>query len=302
MRISTTKSKYSESFYITKSYINNHGKSTSKIIRKLGTLNELSERLGTDRDGVMAWAKEQAKLETEKYKNEKCEIVIPFHSDRQLDYHRQKFFEGGYLFLQFIYYSLKLDCICRKIKRKHKLNYDLNAILSHLIYAKILEPLSNCFSLETVQKYLEPPSYQLADVSRALPVLAEECGYIQSEVYKNSILSGKRDDETICFDHTDVSFGIEHGKNDKAIFLICFLSHLICRILEQRLNNKYSRKEILETLKGMNFADIEEQGYMPLYNRTKLTDGLHNICGFRTDYQFISKSKMREIKKRSKGR
>ena len=70
MRVSTTKSKYSESFYITKSYINNQGKSTSKIIRKLGTLSELSNRLGTDREGVMAWAREQAKYETEKYKNE----------------------------------------------------------------------------------------------------------------------------------------------------------------------------------------------------------------------------------------
>ena len=66
----TTKSKNSESFYIAKSYINNQGKSTSKIIRKLGTLSELSEMLHTDRDGVMAWAREQAKIETQKYKQE----------------------------------------------------------------------------------------------------------------------------------------------------------------------------------------------------------------------------------------
>lgn len=68
MRVSTTKSKNAESFYITKSYINANGKSTSKIIRKLGALKELSEMLGTNRDGVMKWAKEQAKIETEKYK------------------------------------------------------------------------------------------------------------------------------------------------------------------------------------------------------------------------------------------
>ena len=60
--------KNSESFYITKSYTNALGKSTSTTIKKLGTLAELSERLGTDRDGVMAWAKEQARIETEKYK------------------------------------------------------------------------------------------------------------------------------------------------------------------------------------------------------------------------------------------
>lgn len=54
MKVTTSKSKNSESFYITQSYINSDGKSTSKRIRKLGTLRELTQTLGTDRDGVMA--------------------------------------------------------------------------------------------------------------------------------------------------------------------------------------------------------------------------------------------------------
>ena len=69
MRVTTSKSKNSESFYITQSYTNSQGKSTSKTIRKLGTLAELSKRLHTDRDGVLAWANEQARLETARYKN-----------------------------------------------------------------------------------------------------------------------------------------------------------------------------------------------------------------------------------------
>ena len=81
MRVTTSKSKNSESFYITKSYTNAQGKSTSTTIKKLGTLAELSERLGTDRDGVMAWAKEQARIETEKYKRNgrgSCYDPVPF--------------------------------------------------------------------------------------------------------------------------------------------------------------------------------------------------------------------------------
>ena len=62
VRITTSKSKNSESFYITQSYTNANGKSTSKIIRKLGTLAELSAQLHTDRDGVVEWANEQARL------------------------------------------------------------------------------------------------------------------------------------------------------------------------------------------------------------------------------------------------
>ena len=97
MKVTTTKSKNSESFYITMSYVNNEGKSTSKTIRKLGTLKELSQQLATDRDGVLAWAKEQARVETEKYKkqNQAKTVLIPFHADRLLDYHQQKLFKGG---------------------------------------------------------------------------------------------------------------------------------------------------------------------------------------------------------------
>ena len=76
MRITTSKSKNSESFYITQSYTNANGKSTSKTIRKLGTLAELSAQLHTDRDGVVEWANEQARLETLKYKSEK-ELILP---------------------------------------------------------------------------------------------------------------------------------------------------------------------------------------------------------------------------------
>ena len=87
-----------------------------------------------------------------------------------------------------------------------------------------------------------------------------------------------------------------------AHFLTCFLALLVYRILEKKLGGSYTCEEILQTLKGMDFADIEDQGYMPLYRRSKLTDALHEVCGIRTDYQFITRQKMRGIQKRSKGR
>ncbi len=52
----------------------------------------------------------------------------------------------------------------------------------------------------------------------------------------------------------------------------------------------------------MNFAEIQEQGFMPLYKREKITDALHEVCGFRTDYQFITKRQMKTIQKKSKGK
>ena len=39
-----------------------------------------------------------------------------------------------------------------------------------------------------------------------------------------------------------------------------------------------------------------------VYRHTNLTDALHEVCGIRTDYQFITRQKMKAIPKRSEGR
>ena len=552
-----------------------NGTCTTKVVRKLGTLKELSERLGTDRDGVLAWAKEQARIETEAYKQgqEEKTVTIQLRADRQLEFGKQRLYRGGYLFLQYIYYQLKLDSICRKLRYRHKFEYDINAILSDLIYTRIIEPASKLSSYKTAQDFLEPPTYELHDVYRALSVLASECDLIQSEVYKNSRFLGERNDRVLYYDCTNYYFEIEQESGDrkygkskehrpnpiiqmgmfmdgdgiplafstfpgndneqkslkplekkvlsefgcqkfiycsdaglasedirafnhvgersfivtqsvkklkdeykqtaldkngfkrllddkpvdlsklteadkgsifykdipydgkrveqrliityspkyaeyqktvreaqiaraeklvasgkvkkerrnpndparfigkiavtengeeagfhyyldeekiaeeakydglyavctdlfedsvgdilkvsegrwkieqcfrimktdfearpvylsredriKAHFLICYLALLVYRLLERKLPEEYTCEQILDTLRKMDFADIDEQGFMPLYKRTPLTDALHDVSGFRTDWEFISKSKMKTIEKLSKGR
>ena len=571
MRVTTSKSKNAESFYISKGYVNDKGVSTSVIIRKLGTLKDLLPEHGPTRDDVMVWAKEQARIETLKYKREKEEkqIKLTFHADRPLDYDKQVFYRGGYLFLQSIYYQLQINKICRKLKQKHKFKYDINAILSDMIYARILEPRSKRSSYKAASEFLEKPSYKLHDVYRALDVLGAECDLIQAELYKNSHFLGARNDKVLYYDCSNYYFEIEqedgnkkYGKskehrpnpiiqmglfmdgdgiplafstfagnaneqtslkplekkilgefgcqkfiycsdaglgsesireynhmgerayivtqsikklkkeekewaldpqgfkkvsddtpvditklnsNDKGLyykdepyttkklhqrliityspkyaayqrtirdkqveraqkmldsgntkknrknpndparfiektavtpegeaadikysldenkiteetlydglyavctdllddnvadilkvsegrwqieecfrimktdfsarpvylqdenriqahFLICFLALTIYRFLEKKMDLKYTCEELLETLKAINFAEIQEQGYIPLYKREAITDDLHEACGFRTDYQFITKSKMRTIQKKS---
>ena len=568
------KAENAESFYICKSYTKANGSTTSAIVRKLGTLEQLLPEHGPTRDDVLAWAKNEVKIETEKYKKEKeaQTVLIPFHADRQLDYNKQVFFRGGYLFLQSFYYQLQMNKTCRKLKQKYKFKYDINAILSDLIYARILEPCSKRSSYKVASEFLEKPSYELHDVYRALDVLGTECDLIQAEVYKNSHFLGERNDKILYYDCSNYYFEIEqedgnkkYGKskehrpnpiiqmglfmdgdgiplafslfprnaneqislkplekkvledfgcqkfiycsdaglgsesireynhmgerayivtqsikklkkdekewalnpqgfkrvsddapvditklseddkglyykdepyttkklhqrliityspkyalyqksirdkqieraqkmldsgntkknrknpNDparfigtlavtkegeaadvkhyldenkiseegqydgfyaactdllddevddilkvsegrwqieecfrimktdfsarpiylqdenriKAHFLICFLALTIYRFLEKKLGSKYTCEKLLDTLKGMNFAEIQEQGFTPLYKREAITDDLHDVCGFRTDYQFITKSKMRNIQKKSKGK
>ena len=574
MNLHITKSKNAESFYICRSYTKANGTTSSTIVRKLGTLEHLLVEHGPTRDDVLAWAKNEVKIETEKYNAEKeaKTDLIPFHADRQLDYDKQAFFRGGYLFPQSVYYQLQLNNICRKLKQKYKFQYDINAILSDLVYARILDPCSKRSSYKTASAFLEKPSYELHDVYRALDVLGSECDLIQAELYKNSHFLGKRNDRVLYYDCSNYYFEIEqengckkYGKskehrpnpiiqmglfmdgdgiplafslfpgnaneqsslkplekkilsdfecqkfiycsdaglgsesirefnhmgersyivtqsikklvkedrewaldkqgfkkvsdnapvditklspddtglyykdepyttkklqqrliityspkyalyqkairdkqveraqqmlntgtakknrknpNDparfigtmaitkegeaadiksfldegkiseeaqydglyavctdllddgvgeilkvsegrwqieecfrimkmdfsarpvylqdenriRAHFLICFLALTIYRFLERKLNFKYTCEELLDTLKSMNFAEIQEQGFIPLYSRSVITDDLHNACGFRTDSQFLTKSKMRTIQKKSKGK
>ena len=220
MRVTTSKSKNAESFYISKGYVNDKGVSTSVIVRKLGTLKELLPKHGPTRDDVMAWAREEARMETKKYKEaqKSKSVQITFHADRQINYGQQALHRGGYLFLQSFYYRLQMDRICRKLRDKYRFKYDINAILSDMIYARILEPSSKRSSYAAASEFLEKPSYQLHDVYRTLDVLGNECDFIQSEIYKNSHLLGSRNDKVLYYDCTNYyleNFGLSNTKNKR---------------------------------------------------------------------------------------
>jgi transposase len=84
----------------------------------------------------------------------------------------------------------------------------------------------------------------------------------------------------------------------KAHFTTCFISLIIYRILEKRLGNKYTCHELISALREMNFLAVKAEGYIPTYTRTDLTDDLHDVFGFRTDYQIVN---IRQVKKILRG-
>lgn len=217
MRLISSKSKNSESFYISESYTKSDGSPSSRIVRHLGKLDDLLAEHGPTRNDVVAWAKNEAKLETDKHKKDNItkEVQITFHADRPLDYGQRKLYQGGYLFIQYIYYALGLNRICRKIRDRYKFQYDINAILSDLIYNRVLAPKSKLSAFKAAQEYLEPPTYELHDVYRALTVLANENGLIQSEVFKNSCLLGKRNANVLYYDCSNFYFEIEQEDGEK---------------------------------------------------------------------------------------
>ena len=96
---------------------------------------------------------------------------------------------------------------------------------------------------------------------------------------------------------------VQRDDRIKAHFLTCYISLLVYRLLEKKLGEGFTCSQILETLRGMNMTLLSKNsGYIPSYKRTLLTDALHDVFGFRTDYEFISKSSMRNIIKETKSK
>ena len=97
---------------------------------------------------------------------------------------------------------------------------------------------------------------------------------------------------------TDFDSGTIHLSREdriKAHFLTCFISLLIYRILENKLNYKYTHNQIIEKLREMEVYEEKGSGYSPAYVRNDLTDDLHEIFCFRTDYEIISYKNFKKI-------
>ena len=189
MRLGWSTSKNSVSYYAQKTvYI--HGKNKSLIVKRFGSEKFICETY--DVKDAKAWAKEQIRLMNEAEKEDSARFSIELCAGNDLKIDEQRCFNGGYLFLQQIYYELGLHKICRAISAKHLFEYDLNAILSRLIYTRILYPTSKKGSYEESKRFIEQPSFALHDIYRALSVIAEESDYIQSRLFKNSIALSQR--------------------------------------------------------------------------------------------------------------
>ena len=192
-------------YYVQKSYRKEDGKNATKNVERLGTLADLKSRFGED-DPIGGAKKYIAELTAaEKEANRK--VLVEYSPTTPIAKGEQRLYSGGYLFLQKIYYELGLDYICKKIAKKHKLvQYDLNSILSMLIYTRVLDPKSKRSSLEAAKKFIEQPECKLEQVYRALSLLAGEFNSIQADVYKRSLKLGRRNTSVVYYDLTNYFF------------------------------------------------------------------------------------------------
>ena len=101
----------------------------------------------------MEWAKEEILKETNLYNKQKGKISVSFSPLARIPVGEERFFNVGYLFLHKICSKIRLDNICRNICSRHKFKYDIYAILTGLVYARILSPATKLIS-SYQQKYV----------------------------------------------------------------------------------------------------------------------------------------------------
>lgn len=207
MRLKITKTNSDTNYYVIKDIKTPSGKRTTMIYEKLGNEQDLLKK--SNGEDILDWIKKYIKDLNEKEKEHKNDILIKKSPSKIISKDEQFCFNIGYVFLQNIYHSLRLNNICSEISDKYKFNYDLDNILSRLVYSRIIYPSSKLATFELSKKYIEQPNFELHDIYRALEVIAKETDFIQSELYKNSLRVSKRNTKILYYDCTNYFFEIE---------------------------------------------------------------------------------------------
>jgi transposase len=213
MTLTLSKSKNATSIYVTKCVYKN-GNRSSEVVEKLGTVADLQKTLGDGIDPIK-WAKEYVQELNKKEKEERREIIVRYSPIKLIVKDERRLFSAGYLFLQKIYHELRLDKICRKIEDKYNFDFDLNSVLSRLVYGRIIFPASKLATLELSKKFIEQPNFEIQHIYRGLEVLAKETDFIQAELYKRSTQIINRNTGVLYYDCTNYFFEIEQEEGLK---------------------------------------------------------------------------------------
>ena len=206
MRLSKSKSKNTTLFYIIKDYTKN-GKRSTKIVHKIGNLEEVKQ-MSRNQD-YEVWLKDYVKNYNNEHSSKKEFITIKKNSNKIIQFNTNVSFNIGYLFLKKIYNDLKLKDICKEIENKYQFKFDLNEILSYLVFARIIYPSSKSETFKQCQNFIEQPTFKLHDEYRSLSYLAENIDFIQEKIFENSKKVIKRNSEVIYYDCTNYFFEIE---------------------------------------------------------------------------------------------
>lgn len=205
MRLKTSKSKNAILYYVIKDYTDLNGKRTTKIFEKLGNQNQVEERFGKDNT-----INKIKKYINDLNNDDKDELIKrEYNPNKRICPGVKRQFNVGYLFLEKIYNELNIKSICDFISLKYKFQFDLNEILSYLVYARIIYPSSKLETFKQCQNFIETPKFKLHDEYRALNYIAKNMDLIQEQLFNNSKKVIERNSSVVYYDCTNYFFDIE---------------------------------------------------------------------------------------------
>lgn len=206
MRLGISKSKNTINYYIIKDYTKN-GKRSTKHVLRIGNIEEIKQMAGNL--DYKEWLKQYVDKFNEKNKKKSEIIQIQKNNNKLIPKDINNSFNVGYLFIKKLYNDLKLDEICNNIQNKYQFHFDLNEILSYLVYARIIYPSSKLETFKQCQNFIEQPKFKLHDEYRALSYIAKNIDYIQENLFNNSKNVIKRNSKVIYYDCTNYFFEID---------------------------------------------------------------------------------------------
>lgn len=193
------------SYYsIIKDYTNINGKRSTKIFEKLGNQRQVEDRFG--KNNTIEKIKEYINDLNSEDKNELVKLEL--NSSKRINKEKRNF-NIGYLFLEKLYNDLKIKDICNKIQSNYKFEFDLNEVLSYLVFARIIYPSSKLETFKQCQNFIEQPTFKLHDEYRALSYIANNVDLIQESLFINSKNVIKRNSKVIYYDCTNYFFEID---------------------------------------------------------------------------------------------
>ena len=205
MRLNIRKINDYSYYSIIKDYTTLDGKRTTKIFEKLGNQQQVEERFG--KTDTINKIKEYIKKLNKEDKEEL--LKREYNPNKRIAAGIKREFNIGYIFLEKLYNELNIKDICDSISNKYQFHFDLNEILSYLVYARIIYPSSKLETYKQCQNFIENPKFKLHDEYRALSYIARNMDFIQESLFNNSKKVINRNSKVIYYDCTNFFFEID---------------------------------------------------------------------------------------------
>lgn len=191
---------------IVQGYRGEDGKTKHKTIKKLGYLDELEKEY----EDPISHFKNLINQETDKIMTN---YTINNLNTKEID-KNSKPKNLGYAVLKKVYDELGIKEVLDEINRSSKIQFNLNDILSFLVFMRIIKPGSKKNAYDNKDLLFEKYDFSLDDIYRSLTVLNPLQEKIQKIMWENTKDKYNRDTSTTYYDCTNYYFEIEYNDED----------------------------------------------------------------------------------------